>query len=193
MATLASDNFNRADGDSLGANWTEASGDIDIASNIADATAASRVIWAGTFSPANADYDVTADLRVAASVGGVGVMARYTDLNNFYYSIINTFSQTLTIRKRVASTNTTLGTYNGGQSTGVTYTVRFNLVGTALKAFQAGVERVSVTDGDLTSVGVPGMWTDSGDGTLDNFLVEGTAASGTVVKDMMGGFIPFAR
>lgn len=38
MITAISDNFDRADSDTLGSGWTEQSGDIDIASNRAKST-----------------------------------------------------------------------------------------------------------------------------------------------------------
>lgn len=188
MAILISDDFDRADNDSLGANWTEDSGDWDIASNVASSTAASRATWTGTFNTAGADYDVSGDLRITASVAGVGVIGRFVDLDNFYHARINTFSQYLRLQKRVGGTDTTLGQYNGGQSTGNTYVVKLSMVGSTIKVFQDGTERISVTDSALTATGLPGIWSDSNVCTVNNFLVEGTEASagGTYVNSFYG-------
>lgn len=59
----------------------------------------------------------------------------------------------------------TLGTYTiSGFTTGVDYTIRLQIVGSALKAYVDGVERISVTNSSITAGGVVLVQLNSPDG-----------------------------
>lgn len=165
------DNFNRSDGDSLGSNWTEVSGDMDIASNKFSSANSGYALWTGEWPGAGANYFMEAVANLGGSVGGVHMIARYVDSSNYYYVHLNTFSQTIYLRKKVAGSDTDLGTFNGGYSNGNNYRVRFELNGTSLKVFVDGTQRISVTDSTFTARGQVGLGADSGSKTWDDFWV----------------------
>lgn len=180
MATLISDAFTRADGDSLGSDWTEVLGDWDIVSNkVASQTAstANLAYWSGTFNTASADYDVSGDCLKSGDVGSSGIIGRYQDSSNYYRLYVSTFLQQLVLEKKVAGVNTTLGTYSAGQSNDTTFVLKLSFVGTAIKGYQDGVQRISVTDSAFSAIGKPGIYADDDGATVDNFLVEGTSGS----------------
>src|SRR3990167_417787 len=168
MATLASDNFDRADSTNIGSDWTEQKGDWEILSNKlnhkTDSGTSGEDIatWdtALNASPA-ADYDVEAIVRLTVT-GGMGVVVRYLDDNNMYLLFLNTVGQTLEIYKKVSGSYTQLGsTYSAGQSISIDYTLKLSMVGSTIKGYQDGVERISATDSDLTATGKPGVISDS--------------------------------
>lgn len=196
MSTLASDTFDRADSTSIGADWTEQSGSWAIASNklSQSSSGTSHATWdtALSASPA-ADYSVTVTVRLTTT-GGAGLTVRWQDDSNSYRTVVNTVSQYLRLNKRVAGTNTTLGQYNGGQSIDTDYTIKCSVVGSDFEVFQDGTSRITASDSDITAAGKPSLTSDSAGKLYDNFLVEGTLATSTVVKDLiMAGMIPFAR
>lgn len=119
------------------------------------------------------DLDVLVDVTSsAAATGGSlygGPVVRYTDQDNLYFARVEFTTGNvgiLSIRKRVASVETQLGTYtlNGAYTAGTFYRVRFKASGSALKAkawvvgaLEPGDWLVEVTDSSLTtsvSVGV---------------------------------------
>ena len=102
---------------------------------------------------------------------------RYTDASNWYRARISTVSQYLRLEKNVAGSKTTLGQYNGGQSITTNYVIKLSMVGSAIKVFQDTVERISVSDSDITATGKPFCGADSSGKTFNDFLVEGTEAS----------------
>lgn len=70
------------------------------------------------------------------------------------YRVVLADDGTLTLGKMVAGTYTALGTYAAGTLTpGTTYTVRVEAIGTAVKAYINGVQRISVTDSAVTAGG----------------------------------------
>ena len=77
---------------------------------------------------------------------------------NQYRAVLNT-DGTLTLAKVVAGSYTSLGTYAAGTLTaGNTYTVRVEAIGTAIKAYINGVQRISVTDSAVTTGGGLGLF-----------------------------------
>lgn len=183
-ATLVSDNFDRADSDTFGTDWTEQKGDWDIVSNkgshVTDSgTGGEDVAIFNTALGANpdADYEVEAIVRLT-STGGLGVYARWTDDSNHYFNYLNTVSQNFQMYKKVSGTYTQLGsTYSAGQSTDTDYTIKLSAIGSALKSYQDGVERISATDTAITATGKPALLSDSSGKLYNDFFVYGTADS----------------
>ena len=180
------DDFNRADSDSLGADWTEDDTDWDIVSNTAQSTTSNQAIatwnnWGGT-----EDYTVEATCSVSGS-SGVGVIARFQDTSNFYYCRVNTNSQNFQLRKVVSGSDTQIGsTYSAGQSSGTTYNIKLVVSGTTIEAYQDGVLRCSGTDSDITDAGTPGIWTDYSYATVDDFYAYGEEAVQALSINMTG-------
>ena len=84
-----SDNFDRANNDSLGANWTEAAGDQDITSNQLGAMttgfAKNLAIYSGTSCNTVNQY---AKIKIVAGIAGfIHLVFRYTDSSSAYYAV----------------------------------------------------------------------------------------------------------
>jgi hypothetical protein len=121
-----------------------------------------------------ADFDVYVDVTTsAAATGGSlfgGPTGRYLDSDNLYMARVEFTTAgglLLTIRKRVAATETQLGTYTlelGTYTAGTAIRVRFQASGTTLRAKAwraAGTEpdlwHVSVTDSSITTSSFLGL------------------------------------
>lgn len=85
-----SDNFNRADNDDLGANWTEIDTDLDIVSNalsmITGGGAATSAIYTGTATN-GVDQYVSVDITWLATNTFPVIILRYTDASSHLYGI----------------------------------------------------------------------------------------------------------
>ncbi|MFC8199950.1 carbohydrate binding domain-containing protein [Streptomyces sp. NPDC057298] len=119
------------------------------------------------------NFEVQADLATFSTATGgpqfVAVVARATDPDNLYMcqlEFTTTQGVTLSIRKRVRGAETQLGTYATGLTHGAFtfYTVRFQVIGTSLKArvWQRGTAdpkawQLSVTDSSLTTGSLVGL------------------------------------
>ena len=91
-------------------------------------------------------------IYVACRVSGASFGARNQ------YRVVLADDGTLTLGKIVAGTFTSLGTYAVGTLTpGTTYTLRVEAIGTAIKAYVNGVQRISVTDSSVTAGGGLGL------------------------------------
>jgi len=121
-----------------------------------------------TLLPApSADVDLYVDVATSALAAGAslftGPIVRATDNNNHYMARVElTTSATiaLTVRKRVSGAETSLGSYNSTltHTAGTFYRVRFQVIGTALKAkiwAASGREpdlwQIEVTDTSITA------------------------------------------
>ena len=108
----------------------------------------------------SADYDVVADITVEDGANGedsIGMIARLEDADNFYYLRVRTKNgNDLFIREVVGGSAQNLSAID----TDVNWTnndLKFELRGTALKAFTGATEQSSVTATDLTAAGEAGM------------------------------------
>lgn len=158
----------------MGLVYTEVLSDFEIASGKLRAVGLTAHRATLDLTLNSADGYAQAIVRTASSeASGIGLMLRYQDVDNFYFAVINTVSQALRIFKRVGGANTQLGNFNGGYNTNTDYTLKFQATGTTLKAFVNGVERLSLTDSDITAAGKVGLWTDYGNSTFDDFVYAG--------------------
>src|SRR5207253_307985 len=84
----SSDCFNRADSANLGSNWNTYSPALQISSgqatNTDPDTKASQ--WLQSIGP---DQDVAVDCKVAGPGSNCGLMARWSDANDFYYAFLD--------------------------------------------------------------------------------------------------------
>lgn len=129
---------------------------------LASANSSRRSFLDFTHSDFDAYVSITAS---AAATGGFlsgSLTGRYTDSNNLYAARLafnTTGTLTLTIRKRVAATETEIGSYSAGSySAGTYYRLRFQAAGSRLRAkvWPAGSRepsewQVDVTDTSLTT------------------------------------------
>lgn len=166
MATVFSDDFNRADG-SLGANWTVDEGAMTITSNEVVGGTGVNFARATGASPSSADYKVETERR--STSGNLNVFARSTDLNNLYL-YQQQFNSILNLYKRVSGTWTQLGSNVTGSTRSIGDTVKIEVSGTTIKGFLNGVEQHSQTDSSITATGTGGV-RNTGSNSFDNFII----------------------
>lgn len=175
------DNFGRTDTDTWTTSdskntWTNVgtAADYDVLTGFGRHinTAASAAHHSVTAAP-NADGDLYVDIAVAALSTGAsqfaGGLLRYADVDNLYearveFTTANAIN--LTIRKRVATVETQLGTFADGTATAGGYIrIRFKIAGTSLKAKiwnpaivgEPYFWAIEVTDSSLSAAGSVGV------------------------------------
>lgn len=150
MTLVFSDDFNRANSDSLGGNWVENSGDWDILSNKMRCATAGLV--ANTSSIGSADYQVEAAVTIAAN--GPGLRGRIVDSSNYYLLHMNTNTDDYELYRCVSGGFTLMGSYDPGVALdGTTHTVKLSMQGTTLKGYVDGTERISLTNSQFSAEG----------------------------------------
>lgn len=153
MATFT-DDFNRANSTDLGAGWVEVSGDWSIVSNqLSPGSAGGTIILraAGAMATSDNYAQVTIAATTAASHG---VWCRGNSNISSGYLFRNDGS-TWDLFSVVGGSFTVIGTYAAAAAPGDVAKVQ--AIGSTIKAFVNGVERVSVTDTGVstgTSVGI---------------------------------------
>jgi hypothetical protein len=175
--SVATDNFNRADGYGLGANWTgrnvSASGTLSIASNKANGSAArtydntSADSWSGAGSFTDDQYAsvVISGLAVQTTSYGIGVIARASGTDgsrSFYGAYVASDAasggnQTTYLFKIVSGTATSLYSTTHSWSNGDR--VEIECEGTTIRLCKNGTPlggSWTVTDSSITT-GAPGI------------------------------------
>jgi len=152
--TTFTDDFNRADSSALGAGWVEVSGDWSIISNkLSSGSAGGTIILraAGAMATSDNSAQVTITATTAAS-HGVWCRGDNTLTSGYLWrndgSSWNLFSV-------VGGSFTVIGTYAVAAVAGDV--AKIQAVGTTIKGFVNGIQRVSVTDTAVatgTSVGI---------------------------------------
>jgi hypothetical protein len=189
-ASLFEDDFNRADAATLGGNWT---GDAQIISNQAKQNGFGSIYALNSTALGTADYEVEASLNPGALASGgslgIGLVARYQDVNNFYLLHLDQGGTSMILYEVVG------GSYNGLQTNSYTLTnpitVKLSCNGTAIKGYANGVEITSATNSTHTTEGDVGFRAFNPDDTnltghrWDNFKVLSFSA-GPVYKNLTG-------
>lgn len=152
--TTFSDDFNRADSTNLGAGWVEVSGDWSIISNqLSPGTTGTTILLRAATAMATSDN--YAQVTIAATTAVTqGVWCRGDATLTSGYVIRNN-GTSWDLFSVVSSTFTNIGTYSAAASAGDT--VKVQAVGSTIKAFINGVERISVTNTAVatgTTVGI---------------------------------------
>lgn len=206
MTVFAQDSFTDTNATELsahtgetGATWTKhpnyvsGFGSAEIQTNrLANSDAVTYVYYASG-TPADADYDVEADLYHANSDSNAlraGPMGRVdttdTDLYHVRWTELDgATNYPLQLYKWVGGSATKLGeTVTTALSVGNSRTLKLEMRGTAIKAYEAGVEKISVTDASITAAGKAGVraYVSSSDQSyqLDNFVATDTASAVSV-------------
>jgi len=183
MALLASDTFDRADSTNVGGDWNELSGSFEIVSNklklITHNAADDVCTWIRALgcTPA-ADYEVEAVVQFnGGGGGGTGVAGRVQDINNYYMVEASATGNSFDMYKKVSGSYTYLGGYSVAIDEATDYTVKLTMVGSAIKGYFNGVERISVTDSSITAAGRPACrgFSNNNGQLYNNFAVYGTA------------------
>ena len=152
--TAFTDDFNRADSTNLGAGWVEVSGDWSIVSNqLSPGSDGGTIILraAGPMDSSDNFAQVTIAATTAAS-HGVWCRGNATISSGYLWRNDGTSWDLFSV---VSSTFTAIGSYAAAAAPGDV--ARVQAVGSTIKGYVNGVERVSVTDTAVatgTSVGI---------------------------------------
>ena len=120
------------------------------------------------------DRAVEAKVRVLSFGGSstsyvAGVFARFQDLDNHYYAALRSDGR-VAIRGRIAGSAMTFDAADVTTTTGVWYTLRFEVLGSTLTAFLDGVQVLTVTDASLANGGI-GVGTVNAAAEFDDVVV----------------------
>lgn len=190
---FASDDFATGSGDlvgtapDVGGTWTDGSSSgspspVYDSNKIRQQDAATAFTYVAT-DPGDPDYTVEADVipQSAGSSGVAGVCGRknaatgsVTTYAADYYDHATAGSRQWRLYKVVAGVTTVLGTYTENIGT-TTKRLKLSMNGTAIKVFVDDVERISVTDSDVTAAGRAGVVVGNASSNtngpwLDNFV-----------------------
>lgn len=149
-----SDNFNRADGSDLGADWNEVSGEWSIASNKLTSPHAgvslARLLLRSTQMASADQYAQAVFTPLTNSSLRIGPVVRASLAGTFYMLYIvasgTPGAGIIRLARVSAGTYTTLATASGTISIGSSYLLRVQAVGNQIKGFLDGVEVLSATD-----------------------------------------------
>lgn len=192
MTILASDTFIHPNQSGWPVPWSSVrgSGTYSISSNEGNNSANG-----GTFSIARLGSGTAGATNICVRVSpadttsAIGTVARFQDMNNFYYGILSGGS--VLIGRNVSGSFLTLLSENFSYASGTFYWLCFNLVGTNfnLKAWQDGTNEpgwmVTTTDSSFASGGF-GLGSDAtGITQFDHLIV--TDASHLLICDGYGG------
>lgn len=201
MATFLNDTMTDSSGTLLpahtgetGATWTKHTsyssgvGQISTANRVR-CNSTNQVVFHASGSPANADYEVQADLFMNGTSEDhePAVAARIdTGANTFYALRYRKTGNVWELLKRVAGTTTVLGSWSETLVASDTRTFKLRCSGTSIKGYVAGVERISVTDSAISAAGKAGIAflaasANTSAGHLDN--VSATDVASTVLGD----------
>jgi len=158
MATV-SDTFDRADSTSLGANWTEDSGDWSIASNNIRCDTSSgayrKLRWAGAAMDSN-NYYVEMPARSGSSSIGIGPAARLAASSTVSYYAYMIFGGDSAYLIYINGGSETILDTGAAITASTNYTLRIEVDGTTIRGYLNGVLDCEATNSSLTS-GPPGI------------------------------------
>lgn len=164
MAQFASALFTAADGTTLAtadANFSVhpvVAGLCQIAANRVRPSSTTSSAYIHSGGPATADYTVAADLvRLTADIADMALIGRADATANTMYRLAPSGSN-VQLHKFVAGAATQLGVNTAaGFNVGVTIAVKLEMIGSAIKVFSDGLEKISVTDTAITAAGKAGV------------------------------------
>ncbi|WNR43827.1 chondroitinase-B domain-containing protein [Paenibacillus roseipurpureus] len=179
-ATLLSDNFESYSSFPSGA-WTNASGNgtwsiATDGSKVATQTSSTSntyIMTNGTSTWTN--YTYSAKVKVGSTSVRNGIVARYTNGNNYYFLIL--YNGNLLLNKKVSGSTTTIQQVPFTANTSTFYNLQLEVNGTSVKGYVDGVLLVQGTDSSLTN-GVPGLYA-NGIAEFDDVSVTDSAVSDT--------------
>lgn len=185
MPPFVSDTFTDSDDVELsahvgetGATWVEhpnsaAPNFIHTANRVRpNSTGTSVAFYYASGLPASADYDVECPVHFAGarSFAEAYLFARLDPAAHTYYRVICTVGGGVfntRLQKVVAGSGTFLSDAIPGAAilAGETHVVKLEPIGTAIKVYEDGVERISATDSDIASAGRAGVGGRAADAT----------------------------
>lgn len=182
--TSFSDDFNRADSSNLGANWVEVSGDWSIVSNqLSPGSAGGTILLrAATAMATNNNYAQATIAATTAASHGVWCRGNSNLTSGYLWRNDGTSWDLFSV---VGGSFTNIGTFAGAAAPGDVAKVQAD--GSTIKGFVNGVERVSVTDANVTTGTSVGIRSESsGSIRFDDFT--GADVAQTVTGTASGAF-----
>jgi len=170
---IYSDNFNRVDSTTIGAGWTEITDDWSIKGNqLAPGLATTGVVLYNL--PLNtSDHYAEIAMPVATSTS-MGVFARSDLAGNSFY-LLRSNGTSWNLFTNIGGSFTSIGSYAATLANGDV--ARIQCVGSTIKAFINGVERISVVDTAITTGTYTGIRsTQSSTARYDNFTASDVGA-----------------
>jgi hypothetical protein len=143
-------------------------------------------------TPASADYSVQCDYTFFTDITAIGLAGRIsTSVATLYYTYYN--GDELVLAKQINGAITSLNAVPSVMAAGNTYVLKLEMIGSAIKVFVDGVQRISVTDSTITAAGKAGVrsaasndaWTGK---HIDNYLAFDTSVA-TVARSRLAGII----
>ncbi|MDR6555263.1 family 16 glycoside hydrolase [Paenibacillus qinlingensis] len=186
-ATIFNDNFE----DANATGWTAASGTWSVVSDGTytykqsnTGSTAEGVVFAGSATWAN--YSVTASMKLNTmnTTAASGVIARYTDANNYYLLRIHG-TNGLQLYRKSSGTFTLLGTYSFAMDLNTWHTLKLEVSGSALKGYldDMTTAKISTTDTTITQ-GAVGLRTYGQSASFDAIVVDdGTAVAPIIITN----------
>jgi hypothetical protein len=176
--TTFTDDFNRANSTDLGANWVEVSGDWSIVSNqLSPGAAGGTIILRATGAMASSDH--FAQVTIAATTSASqGVWCRGNSNISQGYLLRNN-GTSWDLFSVVGASFVVIGTYTAAAAPGDV--AKIQAVGSLIKGFINGIERISVTNTAVTAGTSVGIRSDSaGAVKYDNFSAGDVTAGATL-------------
>jgi O-glycosyl hydrolase len=176
-STLFTDSFESGSGNwqAVAGSWTTAA---DSGSQVYRQTAttatSNRAVanggsWMNSAVQAKVKFEATA---ADTSSSAAGLIARYTDDNNFYLWRLNKIRNKAELYKRSGGTFTLLEEVGlPAVSNGTWYTLKLEVSGSNLIGYINGEQRVSVVDTSVTGAGKAGLQTYSAQASFDDVVV----------------------
>lgn len=179
-ATLLTDDFESYSSFPAGT-WTNASGNgswsiATDGSKVAVQTSSTTntyIVTNGTSSWSN--YTYSAKVKVGSTSVRNGIVARYTNSNNYYFLIL--YNGNLLLNKKVSGSTTTIQQVPFTANTSTFYNLQLVVNGTSVQGYVNGTLMVQGTDTSLTN-GVPGFYA-NGVAEFDDVSVTDSAVSDT--------------
>ncbi|MDC4223931.1 MAG: DUF4091 domain-containing protein [Candidatus Manganitrophus sp.] len=180
-----SDSFDRANATALGSNWNEYMVDFEINGNQLRNvdTAGQEAQWTRSIG---ADQDVSALCKATAAGNSCGVMARWSNANNFYYALLDPGLGSVVLFKKVNGVFTRLAAASRVMSFNTYYRIRLVTKGSTIQVYFAGETTPAITlaDASLTAgnfAGIRSYATAVGTTSFDNF--NGVASASNTFSD----------
>ncbi|CAH1195196.1 hypothetical protein PAECIP111891_00620 [Paenibacillus allorhizoplanae] len=179
-ATLLSDTFESYSSFPSGG-WTNASGNgswsiATDGSKVATQTSSTSntyIMTNGTSTWTN--YTYSAKVKVGSTSVRNGIVARYTNSNNYYFLVL--YNGNLVLNKKVSGSTTTIQQVPFTANTSTFYDLQLEVNGTSVKGYVNGTLLVQGTDSSLIN-GVPGFYA-NGVVEYDDVSVTDSAVSDT--------------
>ena len=169
------ESFNRANNTGLGSSWNEYLLNFEINTNQLrnSDTAGQEAQWTTMIG---ANQDVSVDCKVTVSGNSCGVIARWSNANNFYYALVDPGLGSVVLFKRVNGVFTRLAMAGRPMSYNTFYRIRLVARGTSLRVFFNGesTAAIDLSDTGLVSgnyAGVRSYATAAAATSFDNFSV----------------------